>query len=66
MMQRNPPVEDGNTYHLVMRCERQWFPDELAMQRFAVVVELGHVENVDLYERVRERVEAQLVRLRHG
>ena len=64
VMQRNPPSEDGNTYYLVVRCERQWFPDELAMQRFAVVVELGHVQNIDLYERIQERVEAPRVRIR--
>jgi hypothetical protein len=55
-MKNNPAPEYGDLYYLVVRCERQWYPDEFAMQRFAVVVELSHCENIRLYERVRERV----------
>jgi hypothetical protein len=63
-IKRNPSLDYGDTYYLVVRCERQWFPDELAMQRFAVAVELSHSEDVELYERVRERVEAPRIRIR--
>lgn len=56
VMKNNPAPEYGETYYLVVRCERQWFPDEFAMQRFAVVVELSHSQDVRLYERVRERL----------
>ena len=56
VMKNNPAPEYGDTYYLVVRCERQWFPDEFATQRFAVVVELSHTEDVRLYERMRERV----------
>jgi subtilisin family serine protease len=53
---RNPSTEYSETYYLVVRCENQWNPDEFLKQRFAVVVELSHEENIGLYERVRERV----------
>ena len=43
-MTANPSDEYGETYFLVVRCERQWYPDEFAKQRFAVVVELAHSE----------------------
>jgi hypothetical protein len=55
-MSRNPAAEYGDTYFLVVRCERKWSPDEFAQQRFALVVEMSHAENIALYERVRERV----------
>ena len=63
-MSRNPASDYGDLYFLVVRCERQWFPDEFASQRFAVVVEMTHAEDVSLYERVRERVLADRVRTR--
>lgn len=63
-IKRNPDAAYGDTYYLVVRCERQWFADELAMQRFAVVVELGHSEDIDIYERIRARVEVTRVRIR--
>lgn len=53
---RNPSTEYSETYYLVVRCENQWNPEEFLKQRFAVVVELSHQENIGLYERVRERV----------
>lgn len=56
VMKSNPAPEYGETYYLVVRCERQWFPDEFAMQRFALVVELSHSQDIRLYERVRERL----------
>ena len=59
-MTANPSAEYGETYYLVVRCERQWYPDEYATQRFAVVVELAHTEDVRLYERVTERVNVRI------
>jgi hypothetical protein len=59
-MTNNPAPEYSDTYHLVVRCEKQWFPDEYAKQRFAVVVELAHTEDVRLYERVSQRVNVRL------
>ncbi len=55
-MKRNPASEYGETYYLVIRCERRWFAEEFANQRFAVVVELAHSADIRLYERIRERV----------
>lgn len=54
-MSVKPSAEYGGTYYLVVRCERQWFPDDFAKQRFALVVELAHTEDVRLYERVDQR-----------
>lgn len=59
-MSVNPSDEYGQTYLLVVRCERQWFPDEFATQRFAVVVELSHTVDVRLYERVTERINVRV------
>ena len=63
-MSVNPKMEYSETYLLVVRCERQWFAVEHAMQRFAVVVEMSHVQDIDLYELVRARVQAERVRIR--
>jgi hypothetical protein len=60
VMKNNPDPEYGTTYYLVVRCERQWYPDEYAKQRFAVVVELAHSEDVRLYQRVHERVQVRV------
>lgn len=56
----NPSDEYGDTYFLVVRCERQWYPDEFAKQRFAVVVEMTHTEDVRLYQRISERVNVRV------
>ena len=45
----------GNDYFLVVRCESGWAPPETE-QRFAVVVELAHEAEVQLYQQLRQRV----------
>jgi subtilisin family serine protease len=45
----------GNDYYLVIRCEAGWANPE-RRQRFAVVVEISHKAEVQLYERIRQRV----------
>jgi hypothetical protein len=60
VMKHNPAPEYGETYYLAVRCERQWFPDEFAEQRFAVVVELSHSEDVRLYETIKERIQIRV------
>jgi hypothetical protein len=47
--------EYGDDYFLVVRCEGGWatFVDR---QRFAVVVEISHKAEVQLYERIRQRI----------
>jgi hypothetical protein len=47
----------GDTYYLVVRCERRWTPGDDARQQYAVVVTVEHEQTVDLYNRIRERVE---------
>jgi hypothetical protein len=59
-MKQNPAEEYGDVYYLVVRCERQWHPDEFDQQRFAVVVELSHSVDIQLYERVRQRLEVRV------
>jgi subtilisin family serine protease len=59
-MKRNPATDYGEVYYLVVRCERQWHPEEFDQQRFAVVVELMHTADIELYERVRERLEVRV------
>jgi hypothetical protein len=45
----------GDTYYLVVRCAGGWAAD-VARQGFAVVVEIAHEAEVQLYERLRQRV----------
>jgi hypothetical protein len=59
-MVRNPKGNYGDTYYLVVRCERKWALDEEGPQRFAVVVEMRHQTDIRLYERLRERVRVRL------
>ena len=45
----------GDDYHLVVRCLGGWAGSDIE-QRFAVVVEISHQANIQLYERVRQRI----------
>ncbi len=47
----------GDSYYLVVRCEGGWASAFEARQRFAVVVELTHRAEVQLYARLRARVQ---------
>jgi subtilisin family serine protease len=52
-------VEDyGDYYYLVVRCESGW-ATHVDRQRFAIVVELLQKADVQLYERVRQRIRVQ-------
>lgn len=46
----------GDTYYLVVRCERKWAREEHSPQRYAVVVVLEHSAEIDLYARISQRV----------
>jgi hypothetical protein len=46
----------GDNYYLVVRCEGGWASAFETHQRFAVVVELTHQAEVQLYARLRARV----------
>lgn len=47
--------EYGDTYYLVVRCESGW-ATHVDRQPFAIVVELLHKAEIQLYERVRQRI----------
>lgn len=49
----------GETYYLVVRCLSHWAVDQVLDQRFAVVVELEHQPEVQIYNRLRERVQVR-------
>ncbi len=49
----------GDNYYLVVRCDGGWAGTFETQQRFAVVVELTHQAEVQLYERLRARVRVQ-------
>lgn len=49
-------VSYGGEYHLVVRCISGWAEDQALDQRFAVVVELEHRAQVQIYERIREQI----------
>jgi hypothetical protein len=52
-------VEDyGDSYYLVVRCESGW-ASHVDRQQFSIVVELLHKADVQLYERVRQRLRLQ-------
>lgn len=46
----------GDAYYLVVRCEGGWAASFEARQRFAVVVEMTHQPEVQLYSRLRAQV----------
>lgn len=52
-------IEDyGDSYYLVVRCESGW-ATHVDRQQFAVVIELLQKDEVQLYERVRQRLRLQ-------
>ena len=57
-------VDDGNEYHLVVRCERKWAPSEIETQDFALAVTLC-ADEPDLYNQVALRIQ-QRVRARRS
>jgi len=46
----------GNDYYLVVRCDGGWAASFETRQRFAVVVELVHQTEVQIYARLRARI----------
>src|SRR5262249_55612201 len=47
----------GDNYYLVVRCEGRWASSFETSQRFAVVVEMSHEAEVQLYARLRARIQ---------
>jgi hypothetical protein len=46
----------GDTYYLVVRCEGGWAAATTATQKFAVVVEMAHQTEIQLYARLQARL----------
>jgi hypothetical protein len=59
-MRRAPQTDYGDTYYLVVRCEKKWARDEHGPQRYAVVVTLDHTAEINIYDRIRDRVQAAI------
>jgi hypothetical protein len=56
---RRPPRADyGDTYHLVVRCEKKWARPEHEPQRYAIVVVLQQQGAANIYEQVSQRIRA--------
>jgi hypothetical protein len=53
-----PGAEWGDTYYLVIRCEKKWARPEHAPQRYAVVVVMEQEADVDIYEQISQRIRA--------
>jgi len=57
-MQRRWANAYGNTYHLVVRCEKKWARQEHGPQRYAIVVVLRQEGAVNIYQQIRQRIRA--------
>ncbi|MFZ0520971.1 MAG: S8 family peptidase [Candidatus Acidiferrales bacterium] len=58
-MKQIPRALYGDTYHLVVRCERKWARDEHSPQRYAIVVVMRQQAHVDIYNEIRQRIRAR-------
>lgn len=54
----NETEEYGDEYYLIVRCVGGWASEQELYQKFAVVVELEHQEQVQIYARLQARVKA--------
>lgn len=59
-MRQKPRSDYGDTYYLVVRCEKKWAREEHAPQRYSVVVVMQHSAQINLYNTIRERLVARL------
>ena len=65
-MHQKPSADYGDTYYLVVRCEKKWAGDEHTPQRYALVAVVEHSAQINLYNTIRERAMARLrVRPQH-
>lgn len=55
------PLDYGDTYYLVVRCESKWATEEVGTQKYALVVTLEHTKKeVDLYTEISQRVQESI------
>jgi hypothetical protein len=59
-MRKKPSTDYGDTYFLVVRCEKKWARDEHGPQRYSVVATMQHSAQINIYNTIRERVTARL------
>ena len=50
----------GNDYYLVVRCVGGWASEQEVRQRYAIVVELEHEAQVELYARLQQRARVRV------
>ncbi|WP_095092949.1 S8 family peptidase [Pseudomonas sp. Irchel 3A5] len=50
----------GDRYYLVIRCESGW-ADYLPVQNYAVAVEIAHEADVQIYQRIQQRVRTRIL-----
>lgn len=55
-MSRRPSTDYGDTYHLVIRCEKKWASHPQTPQKYAVVVVIEHSAEINLYSKIQARV----------
>jgi len=55
-MKNNPIHDYGNTYFLVVICEKKWAPENEAPQTYSVVVQVEHAANINLHAQIRYRI----------
>ncbi|WP_323666405.1 S8 family peptidase [Pectobacterium punjabense] len=49
----------GDTYYLVVRCQARW-ADFIQTQRYAIVVELTHSQDVNIYQTIQQRIQPRI------
>ncbi len=54
------PNNYGDTYFLVVNCQRNWAPDSFSPQKYAVIVTISHEAQIDLYSQIKARLELQI------
>lgn len=49
----------GDTYFLVVRCQKEWATEDLFPQRYAIVTTIEHEASVNLYASIQQRVQVK-------
>ncbi|AMB74470.1 S8 family peptidase [Pantoea ananatis] len=49
----------GDTYYLVVRCQAGW-ADFIQAQRYAVVIEMTHAQDVNIYQTIQQRIQPRV------
>lgn len=49
----------GDSYYLVVRCQAGW-ADFIQVQRYAIVVEMTHVQDINIYQTIQQRIQPRV------